>query len=406
MIFRRRIYLDYASLTPIDPRVSHEMGKFSASKYANPSSWYREGVAAKKASDRSRKIVAEFVHAHPDEIIFTSGGTESNTLAIRGAFHAFTKTRKAGDEKPHLVISSIEHSSIMELAKVLERQGCEVTRVGVDKEGRIDLDELKQSLRPSTFLVSVMSVNNEIGTIQPIREIAKVIRNHRKQRQQMSSPQAAMLDLSYPLFHTDAAQAALYEELYVEKLGVDLMTLDGSKVYGPRGIGALYVRRGTPIEPIIHGGGQEMGMRSGTENLPGIAGFAKALEIAKVENGKGKMENTEALRRMMIVGLQGMRQDIKVNGPLDDTMRSPHILNISIPGIDNEFFIMQLDAGGVACSTKSSCLRDEKESYVLQAIGANSQESVRFSFGRWTTGRDIKRALKVISRLPNLRNST
>ncbi len=147
-------------------------------------------------------------------------------------------------------------------------------------------------------------------------------------------------------------------------------------------------------------------MRSGTENLPGIAGFAKALEIAKVENGKGNMENTEALRRMMIVGLQGIRQDIKVNGPLDDTMRSPHILNISIPGIDNEFFIMQLDAGGVACSTKSSCLRDEKESYVLQAIGANSQESVRFSFGRWTTGRDIKRALKVISGLPNLRNST
>ncbi len=200
MIFRRRIYLDYASLTPIDPRVSREMRKFSAGKYANPSSWYREGVAAKKASDRSRKIVAEFVHAHPDEIIFTSGGTESNTLAIRGAFHAFTKTRKAGDEKPHLVISSIEHSSIMVLAEVLENEGCEVTRIGVDGEGRVDLDELKASLRPSTFLVSVMSVNNEIGTIQPIREIAKIIRNHRKQRQQMSSPQAAMLDLSYPLF--------------------------------------------------------------------------------------------------------------------------------------------------------------------------------------------------------------
>jgi len=441
-MFRKRIYLDYASLTPIDPRVMREMRKFSAPKYANPSSWYREGVDAKKVKEASRKTVADILHAHPNEIIFTSGGTEANGLAVEGVVRA---AKQRGIEKPHIVISAIEHSSIMETCKMLETHGCEITKIGVDDTGVIILDELKKSIKPNTVLISVMTVNNELGTIQPIREIAKIIRHTKSENESIRVRLADTISsvpkneeendvakktsqvVRYPLFHTDAAQAPLYNELYVEKLGVDMLTLDGSKIYGPRGIGALCIKRGTPIEPIIYGGGQESGMRSGTENLPSIAGFAKAMEIMINKNAKIKtclprrreIQNVVTMRQFMIEGLLKIRPDIKVNGPNDEMKNisaesnsdhraggsvkvltvSPHILNVSIPRIDNEFLVMQLDAKGVSCSTKSSCLRDENESYVLRAIGANSKESVRFSFGRWTKKRDIKKVLKIMKRL-------
>ena len=398
----KRIYLDYASLTPIDPHVEREIEKFSASEYANPSSLYKEGVAAKKGLEDSRKKVAEFIHAHADEVVFTSGGTEANGLALEGVARA---AHRSGIEKPHLIISAIEHSSIMECAKMMEKQGVEVTRLAVDSCGLISLDELKKAIKSNTFLVSIMTVNNEIGTIQPIREIAKVIRRERAK------------NAHYPLFHTDAAQAALYEDLNVEKFGVDLLTLDGSKVYGTRGIGSLYVKRGTPIEQIIYGGGQERGMRSGTENVPAIVGFAKALELA-VEQRSKETKRLRGLKSRLLKGRLKIKPDAKVNGVTEMLLlragksdekfvnfasasggyipASPHILNVSIPGIDNEFFVLQLDAKGVAVSTKSSCLRDEDESYVLKAIGANSKTAIRFSFGRWTTPSHIKIALKVI----------
>ncbi|MEI7463277.1 MAG: cysteine desulfurase family protein [Candidatus Taylorbacteria bacterium] len=437
-MWKSRIYLDYASLTPIDPRVLHEVKKFSAIKYGNPSSWYREGVDAKKSLDSARKSIADHIHAHSDEIVFTSGGTEANNLAILGAYNSYIlylsknsgiKDSSEGVLKPHLIISCIEHSSIIEVAKHLEKNGCEITRLSVDEKGIVSIEELKKSIKPNTFMVSIMTVNNEIGTVQPIREIAKIMRKARNEfisvrladavsstskneeengvakrtNHEISNrfdvdgyyPQASLIDnfsrQNYPLFHTDGAQAALCNELYVEKLGVDLLSLDSSKVYGPRGVGALYVKRNTPIEPIIFGGGQEAGMRSGTENLPGVAGFAKALSI----------QDSKILefREMMIDGLRSIRNDIVVNGPEKGDSVSPHILNVSIPRIDNEFLVLQLDADGIACSTKSSCLRDEKESYVLKAIGANSSESIRFSFGRWTKKRDINKALKVIGML-------
>lgn len=381
-IFRRRIYLDYAALTPIDGRVLRVMNAYSSSVYANASSLYREGVAAKKALDEGRKKVADFVHARPEEIFFTSGGTEANALAFEGAGRA---AHRNGIAKPHLIISNIEHSSIMETADMLEKHGVEVTRLAVDSSGLISLDELKKAIKPNTFMVSIMTVNNETGAIQPIREIAKAIRNARKT---LHPPPSTL----YPLFHTDAAQG-MYQDLNVEKLGVDLLTLDGSKVYGPRGIGCLYVKKGTPIEPIIYGGGQEKGLRSGTENVPAIMGFAEALEIVGKEEGRRKKENerVQGLKDYFIAGLKKIRPDIVVNGT-----GAPHILNVSIPGIDSELFVLRLDAKGIACSTKSSCLRDEDESYVLKAIGADSKTSVRFSFGRMTRGGDLKRALKVI----------
>ncbi len=327
----KRIYLDYASLTPIDPKVTSEMKKYSTFAFANPSSLYKEGVNAKNALAEGRQKVADYLNAHSDEIIFTSGGTEANGLVLEGIARSAVHN---GITKPHLIISSIEHSSIIETANMMEKHGCEVTRLSVDKNGIITLEELKKSIKENTILVSIMMVNNEIGSIQPIKEIAKIVRDARKAKGTI-----------YPLLHTDAAQA-LYEEINTENLGVDLLTLDGSKIYGPRGIGALYIKRAVidakQIEPIILGGGQESGLRSGTENIPAIMGLAKAFElITKLRNKETK--NVAKLKTLFIEGLKRIRADIKINGSeVDSKYQSPHILNISIPGIDNEFLLFQL----------------------------------------------------------------
>lgn len=387
-LFRRRIYLDYASLTPMDSRVIQVINTYSHPTYANPSSLYTEGVAAKKALAQARASVAGFIHAHPDEIIFTGGGTEANNLALYGVVAA---ARAAGIVQPHLVISEIEHSSVREVARMLERDGCRMTRLPVDARGVVIIDELKKALCPETVLVSVMMVNNETGVIQPIRDIVKTIRHHRKV--------SARAGYRYPVVHTDAAQASLLD-IDMEKTGIDLLTLDGSKVYGPRGVGCLYVRRDTPIVAHQRGGGQERGLRSGTENIPGIMGFAKALELVS-ENREAEVQRLIALRDLLISGLKKIRPDISINGAgiTEGTDCAPHIVNVSIPGIDNEFFVLQLDARGVACSTKSSCLHDEDESYVLRAMGAESAYSVRFSLGRWTRRADIEYALRSIKEI-------
>ncbi len=377
----KRIYLDHASLTPIDPRVMREMKAYSGPEYANPSSIYKEGVTAKKALEKARASAASFLHAHQGEIVFTSGGTEANGLALEGAGRA---AHRNGIQKPHIIISAIEHSSIMETADMLEKHGVEVTRIPVNAGGTVSAEEIRKAIKASTYMVSIMTVNNEIGTIQPIREIAKAVRWARTN----------VTKTRYPLFHTDAAQAMLYENLNVDQLGVDLMTLDGGKACGPRGIGALYVRRDTPIEQIIYGGGQESGLRSGTENIPAICGFAKALEIAAEEKAP-ETARLQELKRYFMAELLKIRPDIRANGA---GPASPHILNVSIPGIDNEFFVLRLDAKGVAASTKSSCLRDMEGSYVLAAIGADSKASVRFSFGRWTKKGDLKAALKILAK--------
>jgi len=394
-MFDRRVYLDYASLTPMDPRVIREMKRFSGRGYANPSSWYKEGVAAKNALDEGRKKAASFIHAHPDEIVFTSGGTESNNLAIIGAVEALHE-KGVGYSKMHIMTSIIEHSSVRECANYLNGKGVMVDAIPVGKDGIVDLDVLKKKIRPETVMISVMAVNNEIGTIQPIREIAKAVR---QARACIGAGPFDFQDSKYPIFHTDASQAALYEDLNIERLGVDLLTLDGTKIYGPRGVGALFIKRDTPISSVIHGGGQESGMRSGTENIPAIMGFAKALEIAGTERYSETIR-IRGLKDHFYEGLKEIRKDIEANPRISpdgsETRQSPHILNISIPDIDGEFFVMQLDAKGIACSTKSSCLRDEDESYVLKSIGADSKDSLRLSFGRWTKKGQIKRAIKVI----------
>lgn len=389
-MFNRRIYLDYASLTPIDERVLREMGKYSRAEYANPSSWCKEGVKAKKAMDDGRKIIADFIHAHTDEIIFTSGGTEANNLALLGPIE-YSHSKGVEYKNMRILISEIEHSSIIECAAELKRRGVQVDSIDVDSSGVVKLDDLKKKIKTNTAIVSVMAVNNETGVIQPIREIAKIVRHFK------SSSATEMDDeFEYPILHTDAAQAACFQELNVEQLGIDLLTLDGSKVYGPRGIGALYIRRNTPIKGTIFGGGQEMGMRPGTENIPAIMGFAKALYIIRGERMR-EISRLGELKRYFISRLRSIKSNIIVNGGSAET--SPHIANVSIPEIDNEFFLFQLDANGVVCSTKSSCLRDADESYVLKAMEADSKTSIRFSFGRGTKRRHIKKVLRIIERL-------
>lgn len=350
----KRIYLDYASLTPIDKQVLKQIKKYSTEDYTNPLALYSSAVSAKKVMDDARNQVAKVLHAHADEIIFTSGGTESNNLALQGF------------DGRDIIISAIEHSSIIKTA--------EVTHISVDKNGIIDLELLKKSITPESKLVSIMLVNNEIGTIEPLHDIAKIVRDARK-----------TFNSQFPLLHTDACQAPLHIPVYVEKLGVDMLTLDGSKIYGPRGVGMLYVKRGT-----------KKINRAGTANVPGIIGFAYALELAEKMREKETARIIE-LKEFFISEFKKINSEIKVNGHLKNTI--PHILNVSIPNIDNEFFVLQLDAKGIECSTKSACLHDQDQSYVLNAIEASSKNSVRFSFGRDTTKADLKKALKAIKKI-------
>lgn len=405
----KRIYLDYASITPVDPRVEKQARKIVKKKMKaagvggafaalNPSSIHADGVSARKLIDDARTSAAGFLHAHADEIVFTGSGTESNNLAILGAVEAFLSVHpEKGYADIHILASEIEHASVLETVFYLRKKGATVELIPVDGAGVVRVDVLKKMLRPNTLLVSVMMVNNEIGTVEPIRDVVKVVRDFRK-----ASGAGTMV-------HTDACQAPLFEDIDLTKLGVDLLSLDAHKVYGPRGVGLLYIRRGVELTPIIHGGGQEKGLRSGTENVPGIVGFTTALELAKEERAH-ECERLGMLRHYFIQKLGEIEPGIVVHGPVSDGVSSfsggtsPHIINVSIPNIDNEFFVLQLDARGISCSTKSSCLRDADESYVLKAIGATdavnsgnqSKTSLRFSLGRWTTRRELDRTLRVI----------
>lgn len=353
----KRIYLDYASLTPVDRGVLSIIRKYSDPKFTNPSALYQSAVNAKMAVDEAKTRIAEIIHAHSDEIVFTSGGTESNQLVL----NVFQ------DKK--ILISSIEHSSIF----FNSIDNPNIIRIKVDNNGLVDIEDLKAKLNSDVFLVSMMMVNNEIGAVESIHEIAKVIRDYNKKFN------------SNIIFHTDASQAVIHNELYVEKLGIDIMTLDGNKMYGPRSTGILYIKRGKAIID-----------RAGTLNVPGIVGISYALEKANKMRDK-ETRRIQELRGYFVEELHKINKEIKVNGDLLNT--SPHILSVSIPNIDNEFFVLQLDAKGIECSTKSACLRDEDESYVLKAIGADSKTSVRFSFGRMTSKGELKKVIKVIGEI-------
>jgi cysteine desulfurase len=382
--------MDHASATPVDARVGAHMRKIEGKLSGNPDALHKEGREAKETLEDARKIIAMILRAHTDEIIFTSSATEANNLAIKGVFSKLlSELRKVG-KKPHIITTSIEHKSVLEVAKHVGFIGADISYIGPDEKGIINPKDIYKAIRPETILVSIMYANNEIGTIEPISEIAKSIRKAKKDLQ--------MIVPGTPYFHTDAAQAANYCELNVLKLGIDMMTLSSPKIYGEAGIGALYIRRRIQISPIVFGGGQEFGLRSGRE-LPRLAsGFAKALEITEKEKQKESVRLIR-LRDYFFKNIFKALPDVTINGSQTD--RLPNNVNICIPNLDAEFAVYQLDERGVACSSASTCvnLSADSISYVVEVINPGKNcagSSLRFSLGRSTTKKDIEDCLKAL----------
>ncbi|HAH04405.1 MAG: Cysteine desulfurase [Parcubacteria group bacterium GW2011_GWA2_43_17] len=366
-------YFDHAATTYLAPRVVKAMEPYWSEKFGNPSALYAKGREAKAAIDQARAQVAQIFNCSPGEIIFEGSGTESDNHALIGTALA---NKARGN---HIITSTIEHHAVLHALGFLETQGFEVTYLPVDRDGLIKLAELEKAIRPETILVSIMLANNEIGTVQPIKEISAVIK---------SAGQPIM-------FHTDACQAAGFYELDVASLGVDLMTVNGSKIYGPKGTGVLYVKKGTAIQPYIHGGGQENGRRAGTENVAGIVGLATALELVQAEKEQ-ENERLLKLRSKLIDGLLKIPK-VVLNGHPEK--RLPNNVNVTIKDIEGEAMLLHLDEYGIAASTGSACTSGSLEpSHVILALGhpyEMAHGSIRFSLGHSNTAADIDFLLKV-----------
>jgi len=369
----KKIYLDYAATTPTHPEVIKEMFPFFSEVYGNPSSIYQLAQKAKRAVEEAREKVARFLNAKTEEIIFTSGGTEADNMALKGIAFA---NKKRGN---HIVTSKIEHHAVLNTCKWLEKQGFKVTYIPVDRYGVVDFDELRKSLTDKTILVSVMYANNEVGTIEPISEIARITKERGI------------------YFHTDAVQIVGKIPVDVEKLGVDLLSLSAHKLYGPKGVGALYMRKGVRISSLIHGGHHERNKRAGTENVPGIVGLGKACEIAAKEMATEE-KRLKILRDRLYKGLNRRIDEIFFNGHPQN--RLPGILNICIKYVEGESMLINLDLEGVCASSGSACTSSSLEpSHVLLAMGIPPEVahgSLRFSLGRNTTEGDIDRVIEVL----------
>lgn len=385
----RTVYLDHASATPIDAHAFGVLTKTFKTAYGNPSAYHALGILAKNILTTARTKIAFLIEALSDEIIFTSGATESDNLALLGTVTAWQETHPG--RIPHVVVSAIEHAAILEAARVLEKEGTIVSIIPVSKDGLVDPHDVLKALTPDTVIVSIMYANNEIGTIQPIHEIAKSIRHFKK----------INLQKRYPLFHTDAAQATNYLSMRTPALGVDLMSLSSSKIYGPKGIGALFIKRNTPIHALVVGGSQEFNMRAGTESVALASSFATAFETAiKIKDRESKRLTT--LRDLLLNLLKKSFPDLCVYGSM--TERLPNNLNVSIPGFESETLIIYLDAHGVAVSGKSACKSDfPGTSHVIEALGLENTQStvgsIRFSLGRSTTVTDIRYTVKTLSEI-------
>ncbi len=379
----RRIYFDNAAGTPVDPRVLSYIQKVTKNSWGNPSSIHQDGVAARAIVEGARREIAAVLHAHADEIIFTSGGTEANNLAILGvARHA-----KAAGLGNHIIVSEFEHHSVKAPVALLEQEGFDITYIKPTSNGLIDPLVVGEALTEKTVLISIMYANNEIGTVQPIAEIARTVRHFRRKNK----------SALYPLVHTDACQATGNLALSVIELGIDLMTINAHKAHGPAGAGVLYVKRGVPLEAITHGGGQERQLRSGTENVAAIAGAARAISLAE------QMREEESIRLCSLRDycLNRIREEIshvELNG--DASFRLPGNLNISFAGCESEQLVIELDAKGFSVSSGSACTTSDLESsYVILSLGKGEEaanSAVRFSFGRYTTKKDIDELLRFL----------
>jgi cysteine desulfurase len=367
------IYLDYNATTPVDRAVLEAMLPYFAENFGNASSIHSSGQRGRSAVDAARDSVAALIGAKAAEVVFTSGGTEADNLALFGSVMASNQSRK------HVITTAIEHHAVLNAAQALEKQGIDVTYVSVGSDGVVDPQDIRRELRPETTLISVMHANNELGTIQPIEEIGRI---------------AAEADV---YFHCDAVQSAGKMPLDVNRLGVDLLSVSAHKIYGPKGVGALYVRTGTPLAPQSHGGHHERDLRPGTENVPGIAGFGKAAELAKM-NCEMDAARVAVLRDRLEEMLTGSLGSVHVNG--DRARRVANTTNLAFAGAGGEALVIALDLQGISCSTGAACSSGAVEpSHVLLAIGLSADEarsSLRFSLGRATTSDEVDRAIAII----------
>jgi len=364
------VYFDHAATTAVDPRVLEAMLPYFTQRYGNPSELHRVGREARQAVEQARAQVAAALNAGEREIVFTSGGTEGDNLALFGFLQRF--------EPGHLIISAIEHPAVMEAARALNRQGWSVDFVPVDEYGRVDLDAYEAAFRDDTRLASIMAANNVVGTLQPVAELARIAHEHGA------------------VFHTDAVQVAGSLSIDVQELGVDMLTLSGHKLYGPKGIGALYVKRGTRLTPILHGGGHERRLRSGTENVPGIVGLGAALELATRELPLSR-PRLEALRDRLAAGVLEAIPEVRYLG--HPTERLPGNVSFTVRYIEGESMLLQLDAHGYMVSSGSACASGSLEpSHVILALGLGAEEahgSLRLSLGRENTEEEADGFLEV-----------
>lgn len=371
----KRIYLDYAATTPTHPDVIEAMLPYFSNNFGNPSGIYSYGQEAKGAIEKAREQVSTLIGAHYEEIVFTSGGTEADNFAITGV-------AMANPERNHIITSAIEHHAAIETCRFLERRGFKVTYLPVDKDGLVNPADVKNTITDKTCMISIMHANNEIGTIQPTKELASIARE------------------TGVLIHTDAVQTVGQIPVNVYDLGVDMLSISAHKLYGPKGIGALYIRKGTKLVPFMHGGGQERNRRSGTENVPGIVGFGRATEIARGVITK-EIERQTVLRDRLINTILEQIDGVRLNG--HPTKRLPNNVNVSIDYVEGESMLLNLDLENICASTGSACSSSSLEaSHVLLALGLPHEQahsSLRFTVGKWATNEDIDRVLEVLPRI-------
>jgi cysteine desulfurase len=379
-----KIYLDNAASTPIRDEVFQEMIPYLTFHYGNPSSLHAFGFEANRAINKARKHVASIIGAKPSEIIFTGSGTEADNMATKGVAYS---VREKVPKKNHIITTSIEHDAVMESCRDLERNGFEVTYLPVSNEGLVDAAILEDSIsKEKTSLVSIMLANNEIGTLQPINELVKITRRKAED----------------VIFHTDAIQALGKIPINCEDLGVDLMALSSHKINGPKGVGCLYIKEGSPVNALISGGGQEKHLRSGTENVHGIVGFGKACDILKQNHDKVRT-NIIQLRDYLVGRIVDEIPMARYNGPSDSNIRLPNIAHFTFFGLNGEDLLIKLDEHGVAASTGSACsARKQKESHVLRAMGFTLPEisgSLRLSLGPHNTIEEVDKTVAILKRV-------
>ncbi|MFZ0391288.1 MAG: cysteine desulfurase family protein [Calditrichia bacterium] len=375
-----KIYLDYSASTPVSPEVWNSMEPYFKTHFGNPSSVHRWGQTTRAAIEEARSQIAAALNVQESEIVFTSGGTEANNLALKGAAAAETTGKR------HMIVSAIEHKSVLNCAKALEKQGFQITYLNPDQQGRINPDQVRQAIQKDTMLISIMHGNNEIGTLNPIAEIGEI---------------AAEKGI---LFHTDAVQTFGKTELRPQDLPVNLLSISSHKIYGPKGAGALFIRKGTAIQPVLHGSSHEQNRRAGTENVPGIVGFGKAAEMA-VQHVPLYQNKVRELRDFLESGIREIYADVLLNGHPEQ--RLPHITNLSFPGIEGDNLLLNLDLAGVAASAGSACSSGSIQiSHVLKALQLEPKRTlsaVRFSLGLTTTKNEIidflERLEKILHRL-------